>query len=234
METRRWLSVAAALLAAGGTGINYAYSVYSGALKNHFHLEQSDVDTIGIVGNVTCLVTFALGSATDRWGPAITTFIGGVVFAASYFCQWMVIRYFPDLSEATAVQALCQIQIIGGLGNGLVTGAVFATCVRNFPSPAQRGSIVGLVKAAVGLSGAILTQGYTGFVQKPNDNPDTLDFLLVLGVWVVLFTVFPSYLLRGFPTEHNELAQLQRHKLFSQLSPHLPGSHPPTCISTGC
>ena len=73
--------------------------------------------------------------------------------------------------------------------------------------------MVGLVKAAVGLAGAILTQAYVGvllgcllfssvggpfagryvgFVGVPDDSPQTLNYILVLAPYMFIFSVLPS------------------------------------------
>jgi hypothetical protein len=182
----------AALHGAGATGVAYAYSVYSGALKARFNLAQSDVETIGLVGNITSLVSFALGALADHWGPRRAMGTGGVIMTAGYVGQWVIGRYYPGLSSSEAVLALCTTSLIGSVGSNLVTGSVFATCVRNFPSPSERGSMIGLVKAAVGLAGAIVTQIYVGFVGLPTDSVGTLDYILVLGIFVFLMSVLPS------------------------------------------
>jgi hypothetical protein len=49
ISTAAWRSLAAAMAAAGATGITYTFSVYSGALKHAFALQQSELDTIGTV-----------------------------------------------------------------------------------------------------------------------------------------------------------------------------------------
>jgi hypothetical protein len=98
----RWLSLLAALFAAGGTGVSYAYSVYSGALKARFSLSQSDVDTIGIVSNVLGLISFLGGALADRWGPGLSTGLGGSIAALGYFGQWAITHWYPGLSPSQA------------------------------------------------------------------------------------------------------------------------------------
>lgn len=56
------------------------------------------------------------------------------------------------------------------------SGPVFCSIVKNFPM--ERGAVVGIAKAWVGLCGGILTQLYIGFVGKPDDSKATLNFVL--------------------------------------------------------
>jgi MFS family permease len=210
VERGRWLAALAALQGAGATGVNYAYSVYSGALKARFNLSQGDVENIGLAGNLVMLVSFALGALADRWGPRRAMGTGGMIMTVGYGSQWVISRFLPGLSSSEAVLALCITAVIGQFGANLVTGSVFATCVRNFPSPSERGSMIGLVKAAVGLAGAIVTQIYVGFVGLPTNSVGTLDYILVLAIFVFVLSVLPSRWLYVF-----EDGGEGRHGLFS-------------------
>jgi len=96
----RWLSLVAALFGAGGTGIAYAYSVYSGALKARFNLGQREVERIGIAGNAAYLVSFVAGIIADRWGPAAATGVGGTIFALNYLAQWVICHFYPGLDAS--------------------------------------------------------------------------------------------------------------------------------------
>ena len=108
-ERWRWLSLAAALFAAGGTGVAYAYSVYSGALKQLFNLGQSETELLGMVGNFVSLLSFVAGWAADRWGPAWCTGIGGTVFSMSYVAQWLFCHFSPGLGPSQVSKDMLRI-----------------------------------------------------------------------------------------------------------------------------
>ena len=137
-DRRRWLALIAALYAAGASGASYAYSVYSGALKAQFHLRQSDVDTIGLIGQLVSLGSFALGALANRWGPKLSTMVGGVIMSSGYAGQWVVAHWYPNIHSSEAVVIFSILTCVGSIGSGLITGSVFATSLRNFPSPSVR------------------------------------------------------------------------------------------------
>ena len=76
------------------------------------------------------------------------------------------------------------------LANGAITGAVFCSIVKNFPM--ERGAVVGIAKAWVGLCGGILTQLYVGFVGKPDNSKGTLNFVLMMAGAAMFAAVVPS------------------------------------------
>jgi hypothetical protein len=67
---------------------------------------------------------------------------------------------------------------------------VFCSIVKNFPM--ERGAVVGIAKAWVGLCGGILTQLYVGFVGKPDDSKATLNFVLMMAGAAAFAAAVPS------------------------------------------
>ena len=55
----------------------------------------------------------------------------------------------------------------------------------------QRGVVVGIAKAWVGLCGGILTQLYVGFVGKPDNSEQTLNFVALLAGAALLAALVP-------------------------------------------
>lgn len=80
--------------------------------------------------------------------------------------------------------------LIGSQGASYFNTVNLVTNVRNFPQ--SRGSVVGILKGLVGLSGAIFTQLYSAFMA-----PDQRGFLLVVAIVpvgvVVLTGAFTKY-----------------------------------------
>ena len=187
-ESVRWDSLVAALFGGSATGVSYAYSVYRGALKAQFRLEQSDVDTIGIVSNVVSLVSFVMGHCADRIAPGRATAIGGVIYAAAYAGRWGLTQCCTDSGRVRRNQHCWRGLLITDYSSSVHTAGAL-----------ERDSVVGLVKAGVGLTGAVLTQCYTGFIGKPNDEPATLNYILMLAGWIFVFAVLPAPLLKVSP-----------------------------------
>jgi hypothetical protein len=147
------------MAAAGATGITYTFSVYSGALKHAFALQQSELDTIGTVGSYIGTLTWATGMVADRLGPAAAVALGGTMQTLSYVLQWGVMSGRIPFAGDSPLPTLCALTTLATLATSFVSAAVFSTCVRNFPV-ASRGAAVGLAKTWVALAGGATTQVY--------------------------------------------------------------------------
>merc|ERR1719201_1134956 len=84
------------------------------------------------------------------------------------------------------------------VGLSMATGAIFSTAVRNYPG--QKGLVVGLVKAYVGIGAGVFTQLYVGFIGKPSSSIETgINFILYLALVSIGVCVASSALLVTFP-----------------------------------
>jgi nitrate/nitrite transporter NarK len=103
---------------------------------------------------------------------------------------WAVSTKLIALPNTGAVMAvLVSLSVTQYLGSGLITGAVFASVVRNFPD--QRGPLTGLVKGWVGLCGGMLRQTFVGFVAVPSSDAFTLNYTLLCGI-ACSFVMIPA------------------------------------------
>jgi hypothetical protein len=181
----------ACLFTAAITGCGYVFSVYSGALKKQFSLQQSQLDTISTAYFLSGLFSSIPGLIVDRKGPKFTLILGGCAMATSLTCYWAICRkIIPVGSTDNVVVSLSLLGMVTFFGTACLTGASFATLSRNHPS--SSGVAVGVAKGWVGLCGGMYTQLYTGFVKKPDDSPDTLNFILMSGFLALAVTLIVS------------------------------------------
>jgi hypothetical protein len=185
MTDGRWAAFVGCLYAAIATGCGYTFSIFSGALKKAFDLSQADLDTINAVSFCSGLVAFVPGMLNDRAGPKTALIVGGLAQTGSFIAYWGVAT--RRIQTSTPVAMMSILGATAMLGSSCITSAVFATLTRNFPK--QRGEVVGIAKAWVGLCGGVLAQLYTGFVGKPDDSPGTLNVVLVQALLVFVVTV---------------------------------------------
>jgi nitrate/nitrite transporter NarK len=169
------------------TSGNYAFSVYSGALKHSLKLTQDDLDSIATYPYIAGLFTWLPGILNDRCGPRLTTMLGAGGMAMMLALYWAVATRRVDWDP---VVSLVAIGFGSTLANGAITGPVFCSIVKNFPM--ERGAVVGIAKAWVGLCGGILTQLYVGFIGKPDNSKSTLNFVLMMAGAAAFAAVVPS------------------------------------------
>jgi Na+/melibiose symporter-like transporter len=181
----RWATFVGCLYAAIATGCGYTFSIFSGALKKAIDLSQADLDTINTASFCSGLVAFLPGMLNDRAGPKLSLIVGGMAQTGSYIAYWAVATRRIQTSAPVAMMSVLGATAM--LGSSCITSAVFATLTRNFPK--QRGEVIGIAKAWVGLTGGVLAQLYTGFVGKPDNSPGTLNVVLVQAFLVFVVTV---------------------------------------------
>jgi nitrate/nitrite transporter NarK len=132
-------------------------------------------------------------------GPRWTITLGGAVQGTSFVMLWAVSTKLIALPNTGAVMAiLVSLSVTQYLGSGLITGAVFASVVRNFPD--QRGPLTGLVKGWVGLCGGMLRQTFVGFVAVPSSDAFTLNYTLLCGI-ACSFVMLPAQWVMNHPID---------------------------------
>lgn len=183
----RMMALVACFFVVALTSGNYAFSVYSGALKHSLKLTQDDTDSIATYPYVAGLFTWLPGILNDRVGPRATTMLGAGSMGLMLALYWAVATRHVSWDP---VPSLVAIGFGSTLANGAITGAVFCSIVKNFPM--ERGAVVGIAKAWVGLCGGILTQLYVGFIGKPDDSEATLNFVLMMAGAALFAAVVPA------------------------------------------
>jgi MFS family permease len=173
--------------------MGYTYSTYSSALKRQFGLDQADTDTINTVGYAIGVLSFIPGRLSDLKGPRLAVLTGGIVQSVAFGFYWAVCT--KAIATQYPVTMLATLSSIAMLGSSAITATVYATATRTFPH--QRGTVVGIVKASVGLCSGIVSQLYVGFVHKPDDSPATLNIILVQLAMILAVTTLPFQFLPG-------------------------------------
>ncbi|KAG7673357.1 hypothetical protein Ndes2526B_g03202 [Nannochloris sp. 'desiccata'] len=176
-KINKYVTFASSLIVAFSAGLSYLFGVWSPALKDAYNLSQGDLQIIAAVGNLGGYSSFISGLVYDSLehrhhvGPRLSLVMGCLTTFLGFFGLWAAItkRVIATTWQLAALAALA--------GNG---GTWFDTCclatnLRNFP--AQRGPVVGIIKAGVGLSASIYSAAYLGVFQPRIDH-----FLLFLAI----------------------------------------------------
>ena len=146
-------------------------------LKKNYGLTQGQLELVGAAHNLGGYSSFISGLVYDALehrqhvGPRLSLVIGCLVNMVGFFMLWAAVT---KKFEAALWQIAC-LAILAGNGGTWYDTSPLATNLRNFP--ASRGTVVGLIKASIGLSASLYTAAFSGFFYK-----DAGSFLLFLAI----------------------------------------------------
>mmetsp|Transcript_38439 Transcript_38439/g.85607 ORF Transcript_38439/g.85607 Transcript_38439/m.85607 type:complete len:742 (-) Transcript_38439:454-2679(-) len=200
MYFNRWITFVACALVQSSAGLNYSFSVFAPALKSIFHLDEVQLGTIGTLGfNLGGYLALLAGATYDglggrnHVGPRLVLWIGAALNFTGYFgiyalCMgWIQFDFYLLLVFA----------LLAGNAGCWYDTAALVTCIKNFPD--DRGTVVGILKAFLGLSATIYTAIYVAGFQ-----PDTVRFVLFLALMPGGLTLALSVFINRVPQEFHE------------------------------
>ncbi|KAA8542367.1 hypothetical protein F0562_023497 [Nyssa sinensis] len=194
------------------SGSLYTFGIYSSALKSTQGYDQSTLDTVSVFKDIGAnsgllagllysyvaspppLLSSSTSTATavrrcGGGGPWIVVAAGAIQCFAGYFLMWLSVA---GILPRQPVPVMCLYMLLAAHAMTFFNTANVVTGVHNFSTYA--GTIVGIMKGFLGLSGAILIQVYqTIFKNKP------ASYLLMLA----LLPTFNSLLLMCFVRIYN-------------------------------
>ncbi|DBA83628.1 hypothetical protein WJX77_000101 [Trebouxia sp. C0004] len=175
MYVNKWAGFSVSVVCTCSAGLAYCFSLYSNQLKEAFGYDQRQIQAIGSATNLGGYASIISGLVYDSmlgWdgrGPRITLLIGVIVNSFGWMSLWAA-------AKGLIPAPFWLVLIIAGLtcnGGTWIDTVCLVTSVRNFPN--ERGTVVGLLKACVGLSASVYTSIYVGF-----EEPDAITYLLYL------------------------------------------------------
>eukprot|EP00850_Spirogloea_muscicola_P007158 SM000035S13138 [mRNA] locus=s35:786407:788958:+ [translate_table: standard] len=166
----RWLGLVLGLWLQACGGCSYNFGLYSGSIKAALGYDQRALDALATAKDVGGNVGIVSGFLYDAWPPWAVLLVGAAQTSFGYAMLWLAVtrRIAPPRPWQMAAY-IC----VGTNDATFFNTAVLVTAVKNFP--ASRGTVVGLMKGFIGLSGAIFTQIYTAAYA-----PDQESFLLLV------------------------------------------------------
>lgn len=203
MEATKWTAAAASIWIQCSCGASYAFGIYSPILKSSQGYDQSTLDTISVfkdIGANAGILSGILYSAASRSGrlapprflrgPWVVHAAGAVQCFVGYFFLWLAVT---GAIPRPHVAVMCLFMFLAAHAQTFFNTANVVTSVQNFP--AYSGTVVGIMKGFLGLSGAVLIQVYqTLFAGKP------ATFLLMLAVLPTLLSLVLMFFVRVHPT----------------------------------
>ncbi|GLT46387.1 hypothetical protein SLA2020_201440 [Shorea laevis] len=212
----KWISTVASIWIQSASGSSYTFGIYSSVLKSSQSYDQSTLDTISVfkdVGANVGILSGLLYSAVvfpnrprhhrhhplQIAGPWVVHAAGAVQCFAGYFLLWAtVVRLIEP-----PVLLVCLFMLVAAHGQTFFNTANVVSGVQNFQD--FSGTIVGILKGFLGLSGAILIQVYDTLCEG---EPST--YILILALTPTLVSLLLMTLVRIYE-QNNSVYQDKKH-----------------------
>ncbi|KAF5734158.1 Nodulin-like / Major Facilitator Superfamily protein [Tripterygium wilfordii] len=168
----KWITTIASIWIQCGGGSSYTFGIYSSVLKSTQGYDQSTLDVVSVFKDIGANVGVLSGVlySNNRYGPWVVHLAGAIQCFAGYFLMWTSV---VGLIKPPPLPLMCVFMLLAAHAQTFFNTANVVTGVRNFTD--YGGTIVGIMKGFLGLSGAILIQVYATLCEG---NPST--FILIL------------------------------------------------------
>ncbi|CAE7230296.1 unnamed protein product [Rhizoctonia solani] len=229
---RNLVVLAGSILVALGSGTNYVYSAYAPQLGAKLHLTHTQINIVGIAGNLGVYCSGPLwGKVVDARGPRMPLLVAFVLLLFGYggirafYTGAITISEASDARFNGGVAALFFFSLCTGIaGNAGITSAMNAAA-KSFPDR-TRATITGMVASGFGLSAFFFSTA--SHVLFPGDTAALLLILalgsslaMLLGVFIVRPVPHASQhdLYQALPAAESQLSVAEQWDTFSPVEP---------------
>ncbi|XP_010537918.1 PREDICTED: protein NUCLEAR FUSION DEFECTIVE 4 [Tarenaya hassleriana] len=176
-----WVGLAAAVWVQMAAGSGATFPLYSAALKSVLGFNQQQVTILGVANDFGENVGLLPGYACNKLPPWAVLLVGAVACFLGFGVLWLAVT---ETVQGLPFWLLFLALVIATNGNSWFNTAVLVTNMRNFPL--SRGTVGGLLKGYVGISGAAYTVLYSMMLSHSASN---LLLLLTVGVPILCLVV---------------------------------------------
>ncbi|KAM4115074.1 hypothetical protein ACJW30_04G119600 [Castanea mollissima] len=192
----KWIATVASLWIQCSCGVD-TFSIYSSVLKSSQGYDQLTLDTVAVFkdtgGNAGVLAGLLYSAVThnnNNWGgfggPWVVHLAGAIQNFFGFFMMWAAV---VGLIKRPPVVVMGLFIFLSTHASAFFTTANVVTGVQNFPQ--SGGTIVGVMKGFLGISGAIMVQVYGIFCEgKPS------TFILMLALLPTFVTIVLMFFVR--------------------------------------
>ncbi|XP_027168533.1 protein NUCLEAR FUSION DEFECTIVE 4-like [Coffea eugenioides] len=197
----KWIAAVASIWIQCSCGASYAFGIYSPILKSSQGYDQATLDTVSVfkdIGANVGIISGFLYSAVvpDRRGrgqgrswlrqPWVVILAGVIQCFLGYIMMWASVT---GIIDRPGVGLMCLFMFLAAHAQTFFNTANVVTAVHNFQD--YSGTIVGIMKGFLGLSGAVVIQVYDTLFEG---NPST--FLLILALLPALISILLMWLVK--------------------------------------
>ncbi|XVE96589.1 hypothetical protein REPUB_Repub02eG0236000 [Reevesia pubescens] len=179
----RLFMVFATLIVMSVNGSGYMFGLYSNDIKSALGYDQTTLNLLSFFKDLGGNLGILPGLIYEVVPPWVVLSMGSLMNFIGFFMIWVSVT---GRTAKPQVWQMCLYMWIASNSQSFPNTGALVTCVKNFPE--SRGSVLGLLKGFIGLSGAIMTQYYHAFYRD-----DTKALILLLAC---LPTIVPLIFLR--------------------------------------
>ncbi|GLJ25155.1 hypothetical protein SUGI_0481120 [Cryptomeria japonica] len=193
----RWFVIFICFIIMSFAGGHYIFGIYSEAIKTTLGYDQETLTTLGFYKDLGGNIGIVSGLINEVSPPWVVLGIGALMNVTGYLMIWL------SVTQRIAKPKTWQMYLymcIGANSHTFANTGALVTCVKNFPQ--SRGSVLGILKGFLGLSGAIFTQIYHAVYGQ-----DDKGIILLLAVLPSAVSLLLMFIVRPTKTvtEKNEL-----------------------------
>jgi MFS family permease len=189
------------------SGLSYSFAVWAPHMRDRLALSQAQIAAAGAALNLGGYFALPAGWLYDRLahlpatGPRVVLWVGALTAALGYAGLWALasgrLLPLPEAAGAgggpsSSYALLLLLAAVAGNSGVWLDASVLVTNVRNFPQ--DRGTVVGFLKAFLGLSASLWALPYAALLA-----PNVDSYLLLLAIAPATVIVLASLLVSHVP-----------------------------------